>query len=52
MEVSTFLLASLAVFILGMSKAGLKGLGIIVVAILANVYGAKASTGILLPLLI
>lgn len=52
MEVSTFLLASLAIFILGMSKAGLKGLGIIVVAILANVYGAKASTGILLPLLI
>ena len=52
MEVSTFLLASLAIFILGMSKAGLKGLGIIVVTILANVYGAKASTGILLPLLI
>lgn len=52
MEVSTFFLASLAIFILGMSKAGLKGLGSIVVAILANVYGAKASTGILLPLLI
>lgn len=48
----SFLLASFAAFILGMSKAGLKGMGIIVVAILANIYGAKASTGILLPLLI
>lgn len=52
MDVTSFFLASLAIFILGMSKAGLKGLGIIVVAILANVYGARASTGILLPLLI
>lgn len=44
--------AFFAAFILGLAKAGLKGLGIVVVAILANIYGAKASTGILLPLLI
>jgi len=37
---------------MGVSKAGLKGLGLIVVALLAISYGARASTGILLPLLI
>jgi len=35
-----------------MSKAGLKGMGILVVILLAFVYEAKASTGILLPMLI
>jgi len=48
----TILLASLAAFILGMSKAGLKGLGIIVVTLMALAHGAKASTGIIVPLLI
>ena len=35
-----------------MSKAGLKWIGILVVILLAFVYEAKASTGILLPMLI
>ena len=35
-----------------MSKAGLKGMGILVVILMAFVYEAKASTGILLPMLI
>ncbi len=42
----------LAVFILGIAKAGIKGLGILIVVILAFVFGEKASTGILLPLLL
>ena len=42
----------LAVFLLGLSKAGFKGLGFFVVVLLAMVYDAKASTGILMPLLI
>lgn len=42
----------LAVFILGISKAGVKGFGVLIVVILAFVFGEKASTGILLPLLI
>lgn len=46
-----FILALIAALILGMSKAGLKGLGIVVVALMANAYDAKSSTGILLPLL-
>ncbi|MCF7567357.1 sulfite exporter TauE/SafE family protein [Sabulilitoribacter arenilitoris] len=41
-----------AVFLLGVSKAGVKGIGIIIVIILAFVFGEKASTGILLPMLI
>lgn len=47
-----FFLAFLAAFILGVSKAGLKGMGILIVTLMALVYGAKASTGILLPMLI
>jgi uncharacterized membrane protein YfcA len=43
---------SLAAFVLGLSKSGIKGISIIIVAILVFVFGAKASTGILLPMLI
>ena len=42
----------IAVFLLGLAKAGIKGIGIIIVVILAFVFGEKASTGILLPMLI
>ena len=41
-----------AVFLLGLSKAGIKGIGIIIAVILAFVFGEKASTGVLLPMLI
>jgi uncharacterized membrane protein YfcA len=41
-----------AVFLLGMAKSGIKGIGIIIVVIMALVFGEKASTGILLSLLI
>ena len=47
-----WLAISCAVFLLGLSKAGIKGIGIILVVILAFVFGEKASTGILLPMLI
>lgn len=46
----TLILAFLAAILIGLSKAGLKGLGLVVVALMANAYGAKASTGILVPL--
>jgi len=45
-------LALLAVAIVGVSKAGIKGISIVVVALLAIAFGGKASTGILLPMLI
>jgi uncharacterized protein len=38
-------------FIIGLSKAGLKGIDLVNVAIMAIVFGGKASTGIVLPLL-
>lgn len=47
-----WLAIALAVFLLGLSKAGIKGIGIIIVVILAFVFGEKTSTGILLPMLI
>ncbi len=47
-----YLISLCAAFILGMSKSGLKGMGIVIVTLMALVHGAKASTGILLPLLI
>ena len=45
-------LAFLAAFMLGFSKAGLKGIGVVIVTIMALVFGSKASTGIILPMLI
>lgn len=46
-----WILALLAAMIVGLSKSGIKGLVIIVVTIMAFIYGGKASTGIILPLL-
>ncbi len=45
-------LAMLAAVVVGISKAGVKGIAIIIVTLLAIVFGGKASTGILLPMLI
>lgn len=50
--ITTLLLASLGAFLIGMAKAGLKGIGAIIMTIMALVFGAKASTGIVLLLLI
>jgi len=46
-----WLLILLASFIIGLSKAGLKGIDMMNVTIMAIVFGGKASTGIVLPLL-
>ncbi|MEM8526332.1 MAG: sulfite exporter TauE/SafE family protein [Bacteroidota bacterium] len=46
------LLATFAALILGFTKSGFKGLSFIVVALMAKAFESKASTGILLPLLI
>lgn len=47
-----WILAFLSAFVLGLSKSGVKGIGVIVVTLMAIVFGGKASTGILMPLLI
>lgn len=41
-----------AIFVLGVSKAGLKGISIFIVVIMAFIFGEKASTGVLVPLLV
>jgi uncharacterized protein len=46
-----WLLICTAAFILGLAKAGLKGIDMLNVTIMAIVFGGKASTGIVLPLL-
>ena len=45
-------LAFLAAFLLGISKSGIKGITILIVTLLVLVFGGKASTGIMMPLLI
>ncbi|KAA1242681.1 sulfite exporter TauE/SafE family protein [Aquimarina sp. RZ0] len=47
-----YTISFIAAIILGMSKSGLKGMGVVIVTLMALVHGAKASTGIVLPLLI
>ncbi len=46
------LLAVMATLFLGMGKSGIKGLGVVIVTFMALVFGAKASTGILMPMMI
>ncbi|MBA22426.1 MAG: hypothetical protein CMP52_03685 [Flavobacteriales bacterium] len=48
----TFYLAAFAAFLLGVSKSGIKGIAVLIVTSLVIVYGARASTGILMPLLL
>lgn len=48
----SFLIAASCGFFLGIAKSGIKGLAALIVTGLALVYGAKESTGILMPLLI
>ncbi|WP_111707776.1 sulfite exporter TauE/SafE family protein [Lutibacter citreus] len=47
-----WLLAFLGSFFLGLSKAGIKGVGVIIVTIMAIVFGGKSSTGVLIPMMI
>ncbi len=50
-SVGNWVLILVASFIIGLSKAGLKGIDMLNVTIMAIVFGGKASTGIVLPLL-
>ncbi|MDC3354498.1 TSUP family transporter, partial [Flavobacteriaceae bacterium] len=47
-----FIIAATCAFLLGVSKSGIKGIASLIVTGLALVYGAKNSTGILMPLLL
>ena len=47
-----FFIAAFCALLLGISKVGIKGIASLIVTGLALVYGAKESTGILMPLLL
>jgi uncharacterized membrane protein YfcA len=48
----TWLIAILCVAILGMAKAGIPGLGMVAIPVMAGLFPAKVSMGIILPLLV
>ena len=48
----TFLFAALGAFLLGIAKSGVKGIAVFIVILFVYAFESKASTGILLPLLI
>ncbi len=50
-SVVNWVLIFTAAFVIGLSKAGIKGIDMMNVTIMAIVFGGKASTGIVLPLL-
>lgn len=50
-SITNWILLLLAAFFIGLSKAGLKGIDMLNVTIMAIVLGGKASTGVVLPLL-
>ncbi len=47
-----FILFLLSALTIGMSKAGLSGLGLAMVPMMAAIFGARESTGVILPMLI
>ncbi len=51
-SLTSWVLATLAAFVIGMSKAGIKGIAVINVTFMALAFGAKESTGMVVPLLI
>ncbi len=51
LSTTALLLILFSAFILGLAKAGLKGIDLLNVTLMALVFGGKASTGIVLPLL-
>lgn len=50
-DTGTWLAFAVCALLVGMGKAGIKGLGMLVVPLMALVFGGKASVGLLLPML-
>ena len=51
-SVAAWAMAATAVFLMGVSKAGLKGMSIFNVTLMALAFGSRASTGLFIPLLL
>ncbi len=52
LTLSQMICAGIAAFLVGFSKTGLTGLGILIVPLMAGIFAARESTGALLPMLI
>ena len=52
MDAATLVLAALSALLVGMAKNGVPGIGILAVPLMATAFPAKASVGLLLPILI
>lgn len=52
LSVTQWVLLGICGLLIGMSKTGLSGVGLMVVPILANAFGGRPSVGLLLPILI
>lgn len=52
LESSQWLILALCSLLIGISKTGISGVGLMVVPILANAFGGRPSVGLLLPILI
>lgn len=52
LTITAWALALTAAFVIGISKAGIKGIAIINVTLMALAFGAKESTGLIVPLLV
>lgn len=49
---TSWILALIASFVLGISKAGLKGIAMVTVTLMALAFGARESTGLIVPMLL
>ena len=49
---TSWVLAYTAAFVIGISKSGIKGIAIIIVTLMALAFGARESTGLIVPLLV
>ena len=52
LDLTGWLIAGLCAVLIGISKTGLPGVGILIVPLMASILPAKASTGVILPMLI
>ncbi|NHF59006.1 sulfite exporter TauE/SafE family protein [Flavobacteriaceae bacterium TP-CH-4] len=51
-SITSWILAFIAAFVIGVSKSGIKGIAIIIVTLMALAFGARQSTGLIVPLLV
>lgn len=51
-SLTSWILAFIASVVLGISKSGIKGIAVIIITLMALAFGARASTGLLVPLFV